>query len=213
MAVGLALVGVAAERFADCFGWPGNALVAVDVEPFVDDCGVAGAPGFAGGVGLVAGAFARLGAAEARAVGALLASAVGLFGGVRTAFVEEDRREVERGDEGVACALGAAETLGDGDVGAGGELTGAAIGAARPVTPATATDVTPTAACAATLAPVNDGAAPRKGVPTSQDVGPMAHRSRGAETRKNARTTSGSNWLPLARTNSSSAVCLVIARL
>jgi hypothetical protein len=46
----------------------------------------------------------------------------------------------------VGCALGAIVALGDVDGLGPGELTGAATGAASPVTPATATDVTPTAA-------------------------------------------------------------------
>jgi len=74
-----------------------------------------------------------------------------------------------------------------------GSPAAARAGPEIPVTPATATALTPTAACAATPAAVNEGAEPSSGVPTSQEVGPIAHRSFGADTARKARTTSGSN--------------------
>ena len=100
----------------------------------------------------------------------------------------------------------------DGAVAATG-LVDAATGLANPATPATATTLTPIAAWPATPAAVNDGAEPSNGVPTSHEVGPIAHRSRGAETASSARTTSGSNWEPLKRTVSSCAAARVIAFL
>ena len=51
------------------------------------------------------------------------------------------------------------------------------------------------------------------GNPVSHDAGPIAHASFGAETASIARTTSGSNCLPLNRTSSSSPPARVRARL
>ncbi len=50
-------------------------------------------------------------------------------------------------------------------------------------------------------------------MPTSHEVGPIAQRSRGADTVRSARTTSGSNWVPLNLTTSSNAVARVMAFL
>jgi hypothetical protein len=85
-------------------------------------------------------------------------------------------------DAAIACATAGA-----------GLVTVATVGLVSPVTPATATTLTVIAAWLATPAAVNDGAEPSNGVPTSHDVGPIAHRSRGAETASSARTMSGSN--------------------
>src|SRR5450755_2024012 len=108
-----------------------------------------------------------------------------------------------------ACVAAAGWALGAGD----GVVLAASAGPATPVIPATATALTPTAAWAATPAAVSDGADPSSGVPTSQDVGPIAQRSRGADTSRRARTTSGSNCVPLKRTTSARAVARVIAFL
>src|SRR5471030_2586540 len=80
--------------------------------------------------------------------------------------------------------------------GVGAGLFGTAA-TATPATLAAATPATPVAACAAIPAPVSDGADPMNGRPVSHDAGPIAHASFGADTASSARTTSGSNCLPL----------------
>src|SRR6185437_6566934 len=111
-----------------------------------------------------------------------------------------------------ACVATAGCALGRG-AGVVLAVLAARAGPATPVTLATATALTPTAAWAATPAAVSDGAEPSSGVPTSQEVGPIAQRSRGADNASSARTTSGSNCVPLQFTTSASAVPRVIAFL
>ncbi len=51
------------------------------------------------------------------------------------------------------------------------------------------------------------------GASASQDAGPIVHRSRPIDMLRNARTMSGSNWVPVQRINSILACCGVIACL